>query len=92
MHAFQPAHRTATRWLAAVVGCARPASAAPALGHAEESNPNNYTCLGRITAGTPEEGSEEQQVQYTFYCNGPITGYQLQSQIPVTGSRARRSS
>ncbi len=24
-------------------------------------------------------------MQYTFYCNGPITGYQVQSQIPVTG-------
>jgi hypothetical protein len=59
--------------------------AAPAVGRAEESNPNNYSCLGSITAGTPEEGSEEQQVKYTFYCDGPITGYQLQSQIPVSG-------
>jgi hypothetical protein len=24
-------------------------------------------------------------VQYAFYCNGAITGYQLQAQIPVTG-------
>ena len=30
-------------------------------------------------------GNEEQQVAYVFYCNGPITGYQLQSQIPLTG-------
>ena len=30
-------------------------------------------------------GSEEQQVAYVFYCNGPITGYQLQAQIPLTG-------
>ena len=58
---------------------------APAHGHAEESNPNNYNCIGGVAAGTPEPGSEEQQVQYRFYCNGPITGYQLQSQIPVTG-------
>ena len=59
--------------------------AAPAVGRAEESNPNNYSCLGSITAGTPEEGSEEQQVKYTFYCDGPITGYQLQAQVPMTG-------
>jgi len=57
----------------------------PAVGRAEESNPNNLNCIGGIKAGTPEEGSEEQQVRYTFYCDGPITGYQLQSQIPVTG-------
>ena len=59
--------------------------ALPAIAGAEESNPNNYSCLGRIGAGKPEPGSEEQQVSYSFYCNGPITGYQLESQIPVTG-------
>ena len=57
----------------------------PAVGRAEESNPNNLNCIGSVKAGTPEEGSEEQQVRYSFYCDGPITGYQLQSQIPVTG-------
>jgi len=62
------------------------ATAAPS--HAEESNPNNYTCAGLIAAGQPEAGSEEQQVQYTFFCNGPITGYQLQAQIPLTGVEA----
>jgi hypothetical protein len=74
----------ATWWLAAIVGVAL-LLASPALSQAEESNPNNYNCLGTIAAGPPEAGSEEQQVQYTFYCNGPITGYQVQSQIPVTG-------
>ncbi|HUA75091.1 MAG TPA: hypothetical protein VL988_10085 [Solirubrobacteraceae bacterium] len=59
--------------------------AVPALSQAEESNPNNYNCLGSLAAGQPEPGSEEQQVAYTFYCNGPITGFQVQSQIPVTG-------
>jgi hypothetical protein len=55
--------------------------------HAEtvEDNPNNYQCRGHLSAGKPEAGSEEQQVQYTFACDGPITGYQLQSQVPVTG-------
>jgi hypothetical protein len=59
--------------------------ATAALSHAEESNPNDYSCLGHVAAGHAEAGSEEQQVLYTFYCNGPITGYQVQSQIPVTG-------
>ncbi|MHB8241023.1 MAG: hypothetical protein ACYDHN_03435 [Solirubrobacteraceae bacterium] len=85
MHASHPAHRKATLWLAAIVGCLALLLATPALSHAEESNPNNYNCLGSIAAGTPEEGSEEQQVKYSFYCNGPITGYQIQAQIPLTG-------
>jgi hypothetical protein len=85
LHAFQPAHRTATRWFAATVGFLALLLGAPATSHADESNPNTYSCFGRVSAGAPEAGSEEQQVQYVFYCNGPITGYQLQSQIPVTG-------
>jgi hypothetical protein len=85
LHASRTAHRKATLWLAAIVGVLALSLATPALSQAEESNPNNYNCLGSTSAGQPEAGSEEQQVQYTFYCNGPITGYQVQSQIPVTG-------
>ena len=85
LHAFPPAHRTATHWLAAIVGSVALLLATPALSHAEESNPNNYNCLGNINSGEPEAGSEEQQVKYTFYCDGPITGYQLQTQVPLTG-------
>jgi hypothetical protein len=86
LHALDPAHRKATWWLAALVGLTLAvALAIPAVVHAEESNPNNYSCLGGIAPGTPEVGSEEQQVAYVFYCNGPITGYQLQAQIPLTG-------
>ncbi len=85
MYALKPAHRKATWWLAAIVGAVALLLAIPAIGHAEESNPNNYSCLGSISAGSPEEGSEEQQVQYKFYCDGPITGYQLQAQVPLTG-------
>jgi hypothetical protein len=85
LHAFQPAHRTATYWLAAIVGSVALLLATPAMSHAEESNPNNYNCLGNINSGQPEAGSEEQQVKYTFYCDGPITGYQLQTQVPLTG-------
>lgn len=85
LHAFQPAHRKATWWLAAVVGLLALLLASPAISHAEESNPNDYSCLGSIAAGEAEEGSEEQQVKYSFYCDGPITGYQLQAQVPLTG-------
>lgn len=89
LHAFQPAHRKATLWLAAIVGYLALLLASPAISHAEEPNPNNYNCIGSIAAGQPVAGSEEQQVQYAFYCNGPITGYQLQSQIPVTGTESQ---
>jgi hypothetical protein len=85
LHAPQTAHRTAAWWLATIVGCLALLLAIPAVSHAEESNPNNYSCLGHTAPGKPEAGSEEQQVTYVFYCNGPITGYQLQAQIPVTG-------
>jgi hypothetical protein len=85
LHPIEPAHRKATWCLAAIVGFVALLLAIPAVGHAEEPNANNYNCIGKIAAGQPEDGNEEQQVQYSFYCNGPITGYQVQSQIPVTG-------
>ena len=93
MHAFHPAHRSTARWLLAIVGSVALLLATPALSHAAEgeegSNPNNYTCRGHISAGQPEAGSEEVQVQYTFSCNGPITGYQVQGQVPFTGVTAQ---
>jgi hypothetical protein len=85
LHASHPAHRRAASWLAAIVGAGALLLATPALSNAAEVNPNEYNCVGLTQAGQPELGSEEQQVQYTFYCDGPITGYQLQSQIPLTG-------
>jgi hypothetical protein len=81
--------RSKARWLTAILGALTTLSlTVPTLVHAETapgSDPNNYQCAGQITAGKPEAGSEEQQVQYEFKCNGQITGYQLQTQIPVTG-------
>ena len=85
MHATQPAHPKAALWLAVIVGSLALALAAPAVSQAEENNPNTYNCIGQLAAGAPEEGSEDQQVAYRFYCNGPITGYQLAAQVPVTG-------
>ncbi len=87
MHQQNLANRKATWWLAAITAVLV-VLATPALGRAEQSNPNNYSCLGSLEGGTPEAGSEEQQVQYTFYCDGPVSGYQLQSQIPITGVEA----
>jgi hypothetical protein len=71
--------------LAVLGGVAALLLAAPAPSRAAESNPNNYACLGSIAAGAAEPGSEDQQVRYSFYCDGPITGYQLQPQIAATG-------
>ena len=85
MHAIQDVRPRATSWPAVVVGSLALLLALPAAGRAEEANPNTYNCLGRLTAGTPEEGSEEQQVAYAFYCDGAITGYQLAAQVPLTG-------
>jgi hypothetical protein len=85
LHGTLTAHHKATLWLLAIVGCLALLLATPALSHAEESNPNNLNCLGSIGKGEAEEGSEGQQVAYRFYCNGPITGYQLQSQVPLSG-------
>ncbi len=50
------------------------------------SNPNDYECAGQLAAGKAEgEGSEGTPVQYKFKCNGQITGYQVQTQVPITG-------
>jgi hypothetical protein len=77
--------------LAVIVGCLGLLLAAPASSQAAEegmsveSNPNDYSCHGHILAGQPEAGNEEVQVQYAFACNGPLSGYSLQTQVPVTG-------
>jgi hypothetical protein len=84
LYASQTAHPKATWWLAAIVGVVALLLAMPAIGRAEETNPNDDNCVGYVTAGQPEAGNEEQQVQYTFNCSSPITGYQVASQIPVT--------
>jgi hypothetical protein len=79
-------------WLVAILGSIALSLAMVASAHAEEGSaegsPNDLNCIGHISGGTPELGSEEQQVRYTFYCNGPITGYQLETNIPVNGFEA----
>jgi len=51
----------------------------------KEGNANGLNCIGHISAGEAELGNSETQVRYTFYCNGPITGYSLESNIPLSG-------
>jgi hypothetical protein len=85
-----PASRLTLRLLAAFASVLALSLATAAVGHAEEfsgiDNPNNYECHGHIEAGKHEiEGEEEQQVQYQFACDGPITGYQIESNDEVTG-------
>jgi len=86
-----PSKLAAPAWaqsLTAILGALVLLLALPGLGYADEangSNPNNYECAGHISAGQSEAGGEGQPVKYEFLCNGPITGYQLQTQLPVTG-------
>jgi hypothetical protein len=44
------------------------------------ADPNDYTCTGKIGHGTPEAGVSGTQVSYRFSCNGPITGYQIETE------------
>ena len=54
----------------------RPASA--------DQNPNNTDCRGHVAKGeaSPDDPTAT-QVKYVFACSGPITGYQIQPQIPA---------
>lgn len=87
MHAYPLVHRRRTSRLAALLGALLASVTLSAVAHAEEGSgdPNDYACHGGVKAGAPEVGSSEPQVKYMFNCSGPITGYQLQSQIPLTG-------
>jgi hypothetical protein len=43
-------------------------------------DPNNYTCSGHIRAGAAEQGVSGTQVSYQFSCDGPITGYAIETE------------
>ncbi len=91
MHTHRLVHPRASLLLAAIFGAFALSWALTDTAHAEvviEGNPNDYQCTGHISVGTPEVGSSEQQVRYSFSCNGAITGYQLQAQIPLAGFEA----
>jgi hypothetical protein len=74
-------------WLGAIIASLLLSWAFAISAHATEGagNPNDYQCSGHTSPGAPEDGNPETQVLYTFSCSGPITGYQLQSQVPLTG-------
>jgi hypothetical protein len=44
------------------------------------ADPNNYTCTGSIGKGAPESGTPGTQVKYQFSCDGPITGYEIETE------------
>ncbi len=47
-------------------------------------NFNNLDCRGSITKGEPSaDDPEATQVKYRFACNGPITGYALQTNTEI---------
>jgi hypothetical protein len=88
-------NRRTSWWLTALMGAIALSLATPTLSAAAEtapaaaptgSNPNDYECAWQLAAGKAEgEGSEGTPVQYKFKCNGQITGYQVQTQVPITG-------
>ncbi len=43
-------------------------------------DPNNYSCFGHIEKGAAESGVTGTQVEYQFACDGPITGYSIQTE------------
>jgi hypothetical protein len=54
----------------------RPASA--------DQNANNTDCRGHVEKGAPSpDDPKATQVMYVFACSGPITGYQIQPQVPA---------
>jgi hypothetical protein len=86
-------NRSTTWWLTALLGAIALSLSSPAFAAAETapaatpptgSNPNDYECAGQLSAGK-SGGGEETPVQYLFKCNGQITGYQVQTQLPITG-------
>jgi len=49
-----------------------------------DQNPNNTDCRGHVEKGEPSpDDPSATQVKYVFACSGPITGYQIQPQIPA---------
>jgi hypothetical protein len=49
-----------------------------------DQNANNTDCRGHIEKGEPSpDDPSATQVKYVFACSGPITGYQIQPQVPA---------
>ena len=49
-----------------------------------DQNANNTDCRGHVKKGEPSpDDPSATQVKYVFACSGPITGYQIQPQVPA---------
>jgi hypothetical protein len=49
-----------------------------------DQNPNNADCRGHVEKGAASaDDPTATQVKYVFACSGPITGYQIQPQVPA---------
>src|SRR5258705_3990347 len=49
-----------------------------------DQNANNTDCRGHVEKGAPSpDDPTATQVKYVFACSGPITGYQIQPQVPA---------
>src|ERR1700745_3837947 len=49
-----------------------------------DQNANNTDCRGHLEKGDPSpDDPSATQVKYVFACSNPITGYQIQPQIPA---------
>ncbi len=51
-----------------------------ATGAAPSDDPNSYSCAGHIQKGTAEQGVAGSQVESQFSCDGPISGYQIDTE------------
>ena len=55
-------------------------STGPTGSTAASDDPNNYRCFGHIQKGAAESGVPGTQVEYQFSCDGPITGYEIETE------------
>jgi hypothetical protein len=90
-------NRRTSWWLTALLSAIALSLSSPTFAAAAEaqaaaptaptgSNPNNYECQGQLSAGKHEGESKPEgtPIQYAFKCDGQITGYQVQTQVPIT--------
>ena len=70
----------AAAWAPSPCFCSCPRWAEP-----KNPTPTTTTASEASRPARRKKAAKNSRSRYSFYCNGPITGYQLQSQIPVTG-------
>ena len=93
MQRSHPRRRAGIAVLAALAGATVALVAGPSLGRADSASgatgattppvsddPNNYSCVGHIGRGAAEQGVPGTQVRYQFACDGPISGYAIETE------------